>query len=103
MPAHKSKKNVQQTNQADPSASAMTAVVLTPEHITVTLVQLLEGQCQTQQQNEALLAQQNNPKQVDIEGGLAPIQTLQRAWVHPSHAEDARDIINDRRATREER
>ena len=63
MPPRKSKKNAQQTVQTGPSAPAPAAVALTLEQIAAALVQLLEGQCQTQQQIEAVLVQQNNPSQ----------------------------------------
>ena len=52
MPPKRSKRIVQKADQADQSAIA----ALTPEEITVSLAQLLEGQHQTQQQIEALLA-----------------------------------------------
>ena len=50
MPPRKSKKNVQQANHMDVAAPT----VLTPEQISATLAQLLEGQRKTQQQVEAL-------------------------------------------------
>ena len=93
----------QKAGQADPPAAA----VLTPEQITATLVQLVEGKHQTQQHIEALLAQWNNPHQAisqlrDTERGQELSRTYQRTQAHPSHAEDAREVINNRRATREE-
>ena len=57
MPPKKSKK----TGQADQSVPTPAVAVLTLEQITAALAQLLEGQHQTQQQVEALLAQQSNP------------------------------------------
>ena len=57
MPPKRRKRIAQKAGQADPPASASVAVVLTPEPIAATLAQLVEGQGQTQQQIEALLAQ----------------------------------------------
>ena len=50
----RSKKIAQKSGQADQQPAA----ALTPEEISVALAQLLEGQRQTQQQIEELLAQQ---------------------------------------------
>ena len=59
------KKAPQNGNQTDSPAGEPEAAVMTPEQITSALAQLLEGQRQTQQQIEALLAQQNNPPPAD--------------------------------------
>ena len=49
MPPRKSKKNVQQTSQADQPADALALTTLTLEYISMALAQLLEGQCKTQE------------------------------------------------------
>jgi len=68
---------------------------MTSEQITTTFAQLLEGQRQTQQQIEALLAQQDNPRPAD--------PTSRRSTrANPSPVRDAREVINERRSAREE-
>ena len=112
MPPRKSKrvaeKTAQQTNQQDPQAQSQATTVLAPEQIATTLAQLLEGQRQTQQQIDALLAQQNNPQpartqRVNSGPPRAPARTRGRPRTRTETAEDAREIINNRRAAREER
>ena len=60
MPLKRSKRIAQKSGQADQQPAA----ALTPEEILVVLAQLFEGQRQTQQQIEALLAQQASVKPV---------------------------------------
>ena len=91
MPPKRSKRIAQKAGQVDP----LITTVLTPKQITTALAQLMEGQRQTQQQIEALLALQNNPQQAEsqLEGtdrGWEPSCTQLRARAHLSHTKDAR-------------
>ena len=99
----KSKKNVQQASYADLLADVSAPAALTPEQIFTALVQLLEGQCKTQQQVEALLAQQSNPQLAESQPGSTKCdRETTRPLQGTHHTEDARDVINNRRSTREE-
>ena len=77
MPPKRSKRIAEKSGQADQQPAA----ALTPEEISAALAQLLEGQRQTQQQIEALLAQQPGGNRRDrgqgasgaIGGHLGPI------------------------------
>ena len=103
MPRCNSKKIVQQANHAKLPAKAPAPTTLTSEQISTALARLLEGLCKTQEQVEALLAQQSNPQPAESQpestaGGRETTRLLQGTH----HAEDAYDVINNKRATREE-
>ena len=104
MPPKRSKRITEKSGQAEPQPAA----ALTPEEITAALARLLEGQRETQQQIQALLAQQPDGESAGPRPGCARSDRAhprsdRHTQASPSRAPDARETINHRRASRAER
>ena len=104
MPPKRSKRIAEKSDQANQQSAA----ALTPEEISTALAQLLEGQRSTQQQIEALLDQQpGGEPEVSrlgrVRSDRGPPRSDRQTQASTSRARDAREDINNRRATREAR
>ena len=94
MPPKRSKRIAQKFGQADQQPVA----ALTPEEIFVAPTQLLEGQRQIQQASTQPTGSQLEGSGCDQE----PSQSNQCTQASPSRAGDVREVINNRRAARDD-